>query len=330
MISAATLTQLAKGAGFELVGFARAEPIPREVLVDWLSAGHHADLDWMAERVDERLDVTKLLPGAKTVISLVCNYWHTDDASPIARYARGRDYHATMRDRLRGLRRALRERLPGVSDYGAVDANPVMEKVWAVRAGLGTVTKNGCFTTREFGSWVVLATMILDVEVDAYAAPLDEDACGRCRICLDACPTAAIVADRVVDARACLSYQTIENDQQVPEGLRPALAGFIFGCDVCQDVCPLNVTPVKAGARFEPRLVARQSVRALAAMTKAEFDAWVPGSALARAGFDGLRRNAAYALGAVKDHGARALLEGLLGDPSERVREAARWALSQL
>lgn len=330
MIPSAELTSLAKAAGFDLVGLAKAEPIPRETLLDWLTAGHHADLDWMAERVEERLDVGTLLPGAKTVMSLVCNYWHTDDPSPIARYARGRDYHATMRDRLRTLRRSLRAKYPGLTDYGAVDANPVMEKVWAVRAGLGTVTKNGCFTTREFGSYVVLATMILDVETDAYARALDEDPCGRCRICLDACPTSAIVADRVVDAGACLSYQTIENAQAVPAQHRVALQGFVFGCDICQEVCPLNVTPVKAGARFEPRLVAAQSVRALAAMTKAEFDAWIPGSALARAGYDGLRRNAAYALGAVRDTGARDVLERLGGDPNEFVADAARWALARL
>ncbi len=330
MIPAAELTSLAKAAGFDLVGLAKAEPIPRETLLDWLTAGHHADLDWMAERVEERLDVGTLLPGAKTVMSLVCNYWHTDDPSPIARYARGRDYHATMRDRLRTLRRSLRAKYPGLTDYGAVDANPVMEKVWAVRAGLGTVTKNGCFTTREFGSYVVLATMILDVETDAYARALDEDPCGRCRICLDACPTSAIVADRVVDAGACLSYQTIENAQAVPAQHRGALQGFIFGCDICQEVCPLNVTPVKAGARFEPRLVSALSVRALAAMTRAEFDAWVPGSALARAGYDGLRRNAAYALGAVRDTGARDVLERLGGDPNEFVADAARWALARL
>ncbi len=329
-LPAGRLTVLARQAGFELVGFARAEPIPGAVLLDWLAAGHHAGLDWMAERVDERLDVTRLLPNAKSVIALACNYWHTDDPSPIARYARGRDYHATMRDRLRALRRSLRAEFPGVMDYGSVDASPLMEKVWAVRAGLGTVTKNGCFTTREFGSWVVLSAMVLDAEVDAYAVPLDEDPCGRCRICVDACPTSAIVADRVVDAGRCLSYQTIENDGAVPEPLRLAMTELSFGCDVCQDVCPLNVTPVKAGPRFEPRPLARQSVRALAAMTRAEYEAWVPGSALARAGYDGLRRNAAYALGAAKDHGAKALLEQLSEDASERVREAARWALARV
>lgn len=329
-VSAAKLAELARRAGFELVGFARAEPIPSGVLLDWLAAGYHADLDWMERRIDERLDVTKLLPGARTVMALACNYWHSDDASPIARYARGRDYHATMRDRMRALRRSVKAELPGVMDYGSIDASPVMEKVWAVRAGLGTVTKNGCFTTREFGSWVVLAAMVLDVEVDAYAQPLDEDPCGRCRICIDACPTSAIVADRVIDAGLCLSYQTIENDQSVPEALRPAMNELIFGCDICQDVCPLNMTPVKASPRFEPRPFAQRSVRALAGMTKAEYDAWIPGSPLSRAGFDGLRRNAAYALGAAGDVGARPVLEQLVRDENERVREAAQWALERL
>lgn len=329
-LPAAELLALARQAGFDLAGLSRAEPIPRAVLADWLAAGHHADLDWMAERLEERLDVGKLLPGARTVLSLACNYWHTDDPSPIARVARGRDYHATMRDRLRTLRRSVRARWPGVSDYGSVDANPVMEKVWAVRAGLGTVTKNACFTTERFGSWVVLATMVLDVEVDAYATPLDADACGRCRICLDACPTGALVSERVVDAGACLSYQTIENEGAVPEGLRPAMRELTFGCDICQEVCPLNMTPLVAGARFVPRAVATQPVRALAGMTRGEYDAWVPGTALARAGYDGLRRNACYALGAVKDAGARGLLERLGADANERVAEAARWALAQL
>ena len=134
----------------------------------------------------------------------------------------------------------------------------------------------------------------------------------------------------MVDAGACLSYQTIENAQSVPAALRPAFQDTVFGCDVCQDVCPLNMTPVKAGARFEPRALASQSVRALAAMSKAEFDAWVPGSPLARAGYDGLRRNAAYALGASHDLGARPVLERLLNDPDERVRDAAQWALGRL
>jgi epoxyqueuosine reductase len=330
VLSASSLRALARAAGFDLVGFARAEPIPAEVLGDWLSSGYHADLDWMEARVAERLDVTRLLPNARTVIALACNYWHGDAPGPIARYARGRDYHATMRDRLRTLRRSVREAFPGVADYGSVDANPVMEKVWAVRAGLGTVGKNACLITKEFGSWVVLATMILDAEVDAWDEPAAADVCGRCTLCLTSCPTGALVADRVVDAGLCLSYQTIENERPVPEALRSAMPNLVFGCDVCQDVCPLNVTPVRAGARFEPRAVAAATVVELAAMTKAQFEAWAKGMALMRAGYDGLRRNACYALGAMKAPEARPVLERLAHDEAERVREAARWALEQV
>jgi epoxyqueuosine reductase len=329
-IPSARLRELALGAGFDLVGFARAAPIDPRLLEDWLAQGHHADLDWMAERVAERLDVTKLLPGAKTVVSLGCNYWHTDEDSPIARYARGRDYHATLRDKLRVLRRGLREEFPGVNDYGSVDANPVMEKVHAVRAGLGAVGKNGCFITPRFGSWVVLAAMVLDVEVDEYAVEQVADPCGRCSICVTACPTGAIVADRVVDARACLSYQTIENDGVVPPAHREALGSLVFGCDVCQDVCPLNATPIRAQARFEPRAVAKATLVELAAMTPEQFTSSAKGTALMRAGYDGLRRNAAYALGALRLEGGRAVLERLAQDPCARVAEAATWALARL
>lgn len=330
MIPSGRLRALAVNAGFDLVGFARAEPIDAHVLGDWLAQGFHADLDWMAERLGERLDVATLLPGAKTVIALACNYWQSDDPGPIARYARGRDYHATLRDRLRVLRRGLREQFSGVADYGSVDANPVMEKVHAARAGLGFVGKNACFITPEFGSWVVLATMIIDAEVDEYAAGPTDDVCGRCSLCLTSCPTGAIVSERVVDARACLSYQTIENDRLVPEPLRRAMPNLVFGCDVCQDVCPLNATPIRAQARFQPRAVAQASVLELAAMTRDQWDTWAPGMALVRAGFDGLRRNAAYALGAMKAVEARPVLERLTSDVDDRVREAATWALTQL
>lgn len=324
------LAAQARAAGFDLVGFARAEPIPREVLVDWLTAGYHADLDWMGARLEERLDVARLLPNARTVIALACNYWHGDTPSPIARYARGRDYHATMRDRLRTLRRTLRARFPEVRDYAEVDAGAVMEKVWGARAGLGTVGKNGCFITPRFGSWVVLAVMVLDAEVDAYAAPAPDDVCGECRLCLDACPTDAFRGPRVVDARACLSYQTIENEGPVPPALREAMGHLVFGCDLCQDVCPHNATPVRAQPRFEPRAVSTVPVRRLAAMTREEYQQWAPGTALARAGYDGLRRNAAYALGAVRDGGARDVLRALSEDASDVVREAAQWALERL
>ncbi len=336
VLPASGVRRLALATGFDLVGFARAEALPERTLFDWLEAGMAADMDWMAERAADRLDPRRLLPGAQTVVALACNYFIEapfQDGSPVASYARGRDYHATLQDRLRALRRGLREEFPGVADYGSVDHGPFMEKVWAARAGLGYVARNGCLVTEEYGSWVVLAVLVLDwaVEAEAYGAGPGLDRCGRCRLCVDACPTAALDGLGRVDARACLSYQTIENAESVPVALRSAFEGTVFGCDVCQSVCPLNANPVAtSNARFQPRPVAALDVRALAALSRAEYDALVPGTALARAGFDGLRRNAAYALGAARDSNARPVLEALCADASATVQEAARWALERL
>ncbi len=334
VLSSAQVAGFARDAGFDLCGFARAEPIPARALTEWLEAGMAADMDWMAERALDRLDVERLLPGARTVVALACNYYVPEPAtegSPIARYARGRDYHATLKDRLRAFRRAVEERWPQVGTYGSVDTGPFMEKVWAARAGLGYVGRNACFITEPFGSYVVLGVLALTAEVDAYAQGPAPDRCGSCTLCVNACPTGAITEWGAVDARLCLSYQTIENRSgDVPEELRPAFGNLVFGCDICQDVCPLNAAPVAGSARFAPRAVARLGVRELAAMTPEEYAQLIPGTPLARAKYDGLRRNAAYALGAVRDGGARELLERLLQDEAPRVREAARWALSRL
>jgi len=214
-VPAGEVGALALEAGFDLCGFARPEPIPAPVLLEWLAAGMGADMDWLAERAADRLDPRRLLPDARTVVALACNYW-TDasgtEASPVARYARGRDYHATMRDRLRAFRRLLRERWPGLRTYGSVDHGPFMEKVWAARAGLGNIARNGCLVTPRFGSWVVLAVLLVELEVDAYADGPVADRCGSCRLCVDACPTGALDGTGRVDSRACLSYQTIENE----------------------------------------------------------------------------------------------------------------------
>jgi epoxyqueuosine reductase len=333
---AARVRTLALEAGFHLVGFARAEALPPRMLLDWLEAGMAADMDWMAERAADRLDPRRLLPGAQTVVALACNYFHQAgwaEASPVALYAQGRDYHATLHDRLRVLRRRLRSEFPGLGDFASVDHSPLMEKVWAARAGLGYVARNGCLVTQEFGSWVVLAAMVLDkaVEPEAYGPGPTEERCGRCRLCVDACPTQALDGEGGVDARRCLSYQTIENAGSVEPELRAAFEGTVFGCDTCQDVCPLNQAPVLTqDVRFAPRPVAGLDARAMAALTRSAYEALVPGTALARAGFDGLRRNAAYALGAARDAGARQVLEQLCADASPGVSEAARWALTRL
>ena len=335
MLCSAEVVALAREAGFDLCGLARAEPIPPEVLGEWLASGLAADMDWMAARVAERTDVGRLVPGARTVISLACNYYVWDaelENSPVSRYARGRDYHATLKDRLRALRRLFEAKWPGVPMYATVDTGPVMEKVWAVRSGIGFVGRNGCLITPQFGSWVFLATAVLAAEVDQYADRLLEDGCGACSRCISACPTDAILPNRAVDARRCLSYQTIENSGRVPEELRPSFENLVFGCDICQAVCPLNAAPipVPGGGRFTPRPVASLGVRQLAALTREEYARLVPGTPLARAGYDGLRRNAAYALGAMRDLGAEDVLARLVEDPSDAVADAARWALHRI
>jgi epoxyqueuosine reductase len=331
VLSSDEVASLARAAGFDLCGFARPDPIPAEVLGEWLTSGMAADMDWMGARLAERLDVRRLVPDARTVVALACNYYVWDaglEASPISRYARGRDYHATMKDRLRTLRREFGVRWPDVRMYSTVDTGPVMEKIWAARAGLGYVGRNGCLITPQFGSWVFLATAVIDAEVDRYAESSRIDACGECRLCISACPTDAILPNRAIDARLCLSYQTIENEGAIPERLRSELQNLVFGCDICQTVCPLNAAPVPVSGRFAPRPVAAMHVRELAALSPEAYARLVPGTPLARAGYDGLRRNAAYALGAMKDAGATDVLARLASDPNDVVADAARWALS--
>ena len=326
--------ELVSEAGFDDCGFARAEPIPPGFLAQWVDAGMAADMDWYTKRIAERLDVRKLLPTAKTVLALAANYYVKDPAtesSPIARYARGRDYHATLQDRMRTLRRLLRETFPGVEMYQSVDHGPCLEKVWAARAGLGFVGKNGCLITPRFGSYVVLCVLILDTDAEVLAEGPTADVCGKCRLCIEACPTDAITSERQVDARKCISYLTIENEGAVPDPLAGQLSGWVFGCDTCQTVCPLNDAPLAAkGERFAPRAVAALSVEQIAAMTPEEYAALVPGTALGRAQYGGLRRNAVYALGAAGAVEARPLLERLRTDADERVRVAAEWALGRL
>lgn len=330
MLKREDVRQWAIEAGFDLCGFARPEKLPPEFLSRWLEAGMDADMDWLSDRLDERLDVSKLLPNVQTVMALACNYFYGDTPSAIARYARGRDYHYNLTDRIRALRRAFKKHLPDIKTYSSVDFGPVMEKVWAVKAGLGFVGKNGCLITPKYGSWVVLATFMLDVEMDAYDEPFLQEQCGQCRLCLDACPTHAIDELRQVDSRKCLSYQTIENEGAIPVEFRHAMEDVVFGCDICQTVCPLNNFPLRAHARFVPRPISNLSVRELASLSQEQFTALAQGTPLARVQYDGLRRNAVYALGAAKDAGAKELLEGLMNDGSEKVREAAWWALSCL
>jgi epoxyqueuosine reductase len=330
-LDARAVKAAAVASRFSLVGLARAEALDARPLEAWLAAGYAADMGWMAERKDERLDPTRVLAGAKTVIALAIGYHRPQDPrSSVARYARGRDYHYAHRDRMKVLRKRLLALSPGVETYACVDTGVAMEKVWASRAGLGWIGKNGCLINPQHGSWLTLSVMFMDRAVDVYDQPHD-DRCGECTLCLRGCPTKAFPAPGVVDARRCLAYHSIENQGEVPEAFRRAFRGRVFGCDVCQDVCPFNRKDVPEGdERFAPRPLAGLAPAEMAALPPAELEQLAAGMALARATPDGLRRNALYSIGAARDAGARAVVERLASDPSPAVREAADWARKRL
>jgi len=331
VLSADAVKAAARACRFTLVGLAPAEALDPRPLQAWLEAGYAADMDWMRRRLPERLDPCAVLSGARTVIALALAYHRPPgEQGPVARYARGRDYHYAHRDQLKALRKRLLALDPTVETYAAVDTGVAMEKPWAERAGLGWIGKNGCLINPKLGSWLTLSVMFMDRAVDAYDAP-HEQRCGDCSLCLTGCPTGAFPSPGVVDARRCLSYQSIENRGRVPEPLRPGFRDRMFGCDVCQEVCPWNHRPQPEGdPRFTPRPLSALTPAEVAALTAEDFDRLSTGMALARAHHDGLRRNALYAIGGARDRAARAVVDRLTEDPSEVVRDAARWARGQL
>ena len=323
----------ARACRFTLVGVAPAAPLDPAPLLRWLAAGYGTGLAVMHRRVTERLDPRNVVPGARTVIALGIPYPAGDETAGqpeppvIARYARGSDYHLAHRDRMRALRRSLLQMDPTLNSYACVDAGVAMEKAWAERAGLGWIGKHGLVVSRQHGSWFTLSVMVLDRSLDRYHQPHPR-LCDDCDLCLRACPTGAFPAPGVVDARLCLSYQTVENHDSIPVALRAALAGRAFGCDACQEVCPYNRAGLPPG---DPRQAARplglMSATEIATLGRDEFARLAAGTPMARAGYHGLRRNAALALGSDGRPGARAALEQLSRDASPLVSEAAQWAL---
>jgi epoxyqueuosine reductase len=330
-LESAQVRAAALAARFTVVGFTQARPIDDGPLRAWLAAGYAADMDWMHRRVEDRVDPDRVLPGVRTVVALGIGYRRpASERSRIASYARGRDYHYAHRDRMRKLRKALLQLDPTIGIYACVDTGMAMEKVWAERAGLGWIGKNGLLINRELGSWLTLSVMFLDRVVDTYDEP-HEFLCGDCVRCLKGCPTGAFPSPGVVDARLCLSYQSIENKAEVPEKLRRGFAGRVFGCDICQDVCPWNSPEIPVGdRRFEPRALAALTPVELAGLSEPDFETLSAGMAVARAQYDGLRRNALLAIGAQRDEAGRVVAQRLCDDVSPVVSQAARWAMGRL
>jgi epoxyqueuosine reductase len=321
----------AREARFTLVGFAEPHPIDAGPLEAWLAAGYAADMAWMAKNAEARLDPAKVMPGIRTVMALGIAYRRpSQERSRLASYARGRDYHYAHRDRMKKLRKSLQQLDPEIAVYACVDTGMAMEKVWAERAGLGWIGKNGLLINRTWGSWLTLSVMFFDRAVDRYDER-HEFACGECTRCLVGCPTSAFPAPGVVDSRRCLSYQSIENKGEVPPPLRKGFVARVFGCDICQDVCPWNREDIPIGdRRFEPRELASYTPAQMAALTEEDYRRLSAGMAVVRAQYDGFRRNAILTLGAQRAHESRPLLERLCHDGSEIVAGAARWALERL
>ncbi len=288
--------------GFDAVGIARAEPLREEGerFEKWLAENYHADMQWLARDPEKRVDPARIFPGAKSVLVVALNYYtpHEHDESAetgkISRYAWGDDYHDVLKEKLRELLAFINTLDGAITGKICVDTAPMMDKAWAVRAGLGWLGKHSNVITKTFGSWVFLGEIILDVELD-YETELIEDHCGTCRKCLDACPTAAIVAPYVIDSNRCLSYATIElRAPELPDNIQENLNGWLYGCDICQDVCPWNrfEKPTEE-TRFEPRPDnVSPDLETILELTPETYAAKFRRSAIKRTKLGGLRRNA--------------------------------------
>lgn len=241
-----TVKRLAAETGFDYCGIAIAQRLDEDAkrLEKWLNKGYHGTMQYMENHFELRVDPSKLVPGAKSVITLLFNYYPEQLQQPLAprisKYAYGKDYHLVIREKLKAFLERLRVVFGEVEGRGFVDSAPVLERAWAVKSGLGWVGKNGNLINKNSGSFFFIATLITDLELspdDPYA----KDYCGTCRKCIDSCPTNAILDNRVIDGSKCISYYTIElKDAVIPEEQKGKFQNWMFGCDVCQDVCPWN------------------------------------------------------------------------------------------
>jgi epoxyqueuosine reductase len=301
ILSNEIVVQKAKAIGFNLVGFAKAEILDTESehLKQWLDNNYQAGMDYMERNFEKRKDLKQILPFAKSVISLGLNYFTPDSYSnenkkgKVSRYAWGKDYHLIIWAMLDELEEEIIKIAPDFECISYVDTGPVMDKAWAVRAGLGWLGKHTNVINREIGSWFFIANIITNYEFD-YSEQIP-DFCGTCTACIDACPTNAIVQEYVVDANKCISYLTIENKNEISEEFKGKFNNWLFGCDICQDVCPWNQKfPVETLIKdFHPQnkeLVLDEVLE----MNEEEFKEKFKTSPVKRAKLSGLERNATF------------------------------------
>jgi len=305
---------------------------------EWIENGHAGVMDYLVNQADRRADLRTAFPWARSIIVSALQYdtpypYSTEapgDAAWIARYAWGDDYHDVVRARLEALRQALGGECGRFESRAYVDTGPVAEKAYAVASGLGSYGKNTCVLNQRLGSWFFIGVLITDLELAADAPRAD--ICGSCRACLDACPTGAFPAPYVLDARRCISYLTIEVKDAIDPDLRPLMGRHVFGCDICQDVCPWNrKRAVQGPPAFEPRdSNLAPSFEELAALSLEEFQVRFRKNPVKRAKRRGLLRNVAVALGNAGTEEQLVLFERLLEDDDPVVREHAIWGRERL
>ncbi len=297
-----TVIKIAKDTGFDLVGFTKAEILNEEIaaLEKWLENNYHAGITYMERNIEKRKNVRNILQSAESVISLAVNYYTEAEYSgkenygKVSRYAWGRDYHFIMWEMLEKMVSKLKEIDEGFESVYYVDTGPVMDKVWAVRAGIGWMGKHSNVITRGYGSWIFLGEIITNYKF-SYDEPIP-NFCGTCTACIDACPTDAIVENYVVDSNKCISYLTIENKGEIPDEFLGKFENWIFGCDICQDVCPWNIKFSRhAGNKnFRETENIELNLEDVLAMDNKEFKNKFKESPIYRAKLKGLKRNAGF------------------------------------
>ena len=293
----------AQELGFSFCGISRAEFLEEEAprLEEWLKRQYQGKMSYLDRHFDKRLDPTLLVPGAKSVISLIYNYYpgyqQQTDTLKVAKYAYGEDYHFVVREKLNAFMNIIHEEIGEVAGRAFVDSAPVMERAWAKRSGAGWIGKNSLLLNRDMGSFFFLAELIIDLELD-YDAPV-KDYCGTCTACMDACPTDAIPAPYVVDGSKCISYFTIELKDQIPVEMKGKFGDWIFGCDICQDVCPWNrfSQPHQESRFAPPDELTSMNRREWVEMTEEVFNTVFRNSPLQRTRYTGLRRNVDFVSG---------------------------------
>jgi len=328
----------ARALGFELAGIAPATPADGfDRLREWLARGFAGDMKYMQRHVEARRHPASILPEVRSVLMVAMNYkpqaeaTHLPASGRVARYAWGADYHDVLRGRLKQLLAWVQQEVPECRGRGVVDTAPLLERDFARRAGLGWFGKNTMLLNKRLGSYFFIGALLLDLELKPD--PVHEAShCGSCTACLDACPTEAFVEAGVLDSRRCLSYLTIETRGAIPAEMRGHMSDWLFGCDVCQEVCPWNR---KAPPGVEPAFQPRPDLEAidleeLLGLSEEQFRRRFRGSALMRAQRRGLMCNAALILGNRGDRQMLPALRRALADPDMEIREAAQWAIEKI